>query len=130
MPPQSVAHPPRHLGTQWRDWSDPEMYALMVMNDILGGGGFTSRLTKRIRSDEGLAYGASSGFGIGTFWRRRWPAGSSRGPPHSAVVRTACQHLPRSSALAPSVAMGTNFTSFASLCPAPTVSAGRQRCGK
>ncbi len=57
-----------HLGAQWRDWADPEMYALMVMNDILGGGGFTSRLTKRIRSDEGLAYGASSGFGIGTFW--------------------------------------------------------------
>lgn len=57
-----------HLGSQWRDWSDPEMYALMVANDILGGGGFTSRLTQRIRSDEGLAYGAGSGYGIGTFW--------------------------------------------------------------
>ena len=44
------------------------MYAVMVMNDILGGGGFTSRLTKRIRSDEGLAYGAGSSYGIGTFW--------------------------------------------------------------
>ena len=36
--------------------------AIAVMNDILGGGGFTSRLTKRIRSDEGLAYGARSRF--------------------------------------------------------------------
>ena len=40
----------------------------MVMNDILGGGGFTSRLMKRVRSDEGLAYGVYSSFGIGTFW--------------------------------------------------------------
>ncbi len=38
------------------------------MNDILGGGGFTSRLVKRIRSDEGLAYSAGSGFGISQYW--------------------------------------------------------------
>ena len=38
------------------------------MNDILGGGGFTARLMKRVRSDEGLAYGVYSQFGIGTFW--------------------------------------------------------------
>ncbi len=41
---------------------DPDWAALDVMNDILGGGGFTSRLMKRIRNDEGLAYGAGSGF--------------------------------------------------------------------
>ncbi len=57
-----------HLGLEWKDWADPEMYAVMVMNDILGGGGFTSHLTKRIRSDEGLAYGAGSSYGIGNFW--------------------------------------------------------------
>ena len=56
------------LGTQWKDYSDPEPYALTVMNDILGGGGFTARLMKRVRSDEGLAYGAYSQFGIGVFW--------------------------------------------------------------
>ncbi len=56
------------LGTQWRSYADPEPYALTVMNDILGGGGFTARLMKRVRSDEGLAYGAYSQFGIGTFW--------------------------------------------------------------
>ncbi len=38
------------------------------MNDVLGGGGFTSRLVKRIRSDEGLAYSAGSSFGIGQYW--------------------------------------------------------------
>ncbi len=39
----------------------PDQFALMVGNDILGGGGFTSRMVKRIRSDEGLAYSAGSG---------------------------------------------------------------------
>ena len=48
-----------HLGVK-RDI--PDQYALMVMNDILGGGGFTSRITRRVRSDEGLAYHAGSSF--------------------------------------------------------------------
>jgi len=41
---------------------NPDMFALMVMNDILGGGGFTSRIMNRVRSDEGLAYSAGSAF--------------------------------------------------------------------
>lgn len=41
---------------------DPDAIAVSVMNDILGGGGFTARLMKRIRSDEGLTYGVFSGF--------------------------------------------------------------------
>jgi predicted Zn-dependent peptidase len=49
-----------HIGVK-RDI--PEQYALMVMNDILGGGGFTSRITRRVRSDEGLAYSTGSRFG-------------------------------------------------------------------
>ena len=54
-----------HLGTT-RD--NPDRYALTVMNDILGGGGFSSRLLTRIRSDEGLAYSAGSSFGMGTYY--------------------------------------------------------------
>jgi zinc protease len=65
------------LGLQWKDYGDPEMYAVQVMNDILGGGGFTARLMKRIRSDEGLAYGVGSGFGIGTFWPGTFRVGSA-----------------------------------------------------
>jgi predicted Zn-dependent peptidase len=57
-----------HPGLKRRSWEDPDEFALMVMNDILGGGGFTSRMVKRIRSDEGLAYSAGSQFGIGTWW--------------------------------------------------------------
>ena len=48
-----------HIGVK-RDI--PDQYALMVMNDILGGGGFTSRILRRVRSDEGLAYNAGSAF--------------------------------------------------------------------
>lgn len=51
----SIGHP----GIQ-RD--NPDHYAIAVMNDILGGGGFTSRLLTRVRSDEGLAYSAGSSF--------------------------------------------------------------------
>ncbi len=47
---------------------NPDRYALLVMNDILGGGGFSSRLLTRIRSDEGLAYSAYSSFGLGTYY--------------------------------------------------------------
>ena len=54
-----------HLGTT-RD--NPDRYPLLVMNDILGGGGFTSRLLTRVRSDEGLAYSAGSSFGMGTYY--------------------------------------------------------------
>lgn len=46
---------------------DPDYFACLVMNDVLGGGGFTSRLMNRIRSDEGLAYGAGSAFQAGTY---------------------------------------------------------------
>jgi predicted Zn-dependent peptidase len=57
-----------HLGYQRTDWHDPDVQALVLMNEILGGGGFTSRLVKRIRSDEGLAYSAYSQFGIDSWW--------------------------------------------------------------
>ena len=53
-----------HMGTMR---TNPDFYALTVMNDILGGGGFTSRITSRVRSDEGLAYSAGSSYGFGVY---------------------------------------------------------------
>ncbi len=47
---------------------DPQEFAIKVMNDILGGGGFTSRITKRIRGDEGLAYSAGSVYPLGVYY--------------------------------------------------------------
>lgn len=54
-----------HLGSL-RD--NPDFYALSIMDDILGGGGFTSRITSRVRSDEGLAYSAGSNYGFGIYY--------------------------------------------------------------
>lgn len=48
-----------HLGIS-RD--NPDYYAVSVMNYILGGGGFSSRLMQKIRDDLGLAYDVHSFF--------------------------------------------------------------------
>ena len=39
---------------------DPDWYAALIMNHILGGGGQQSRLFSEVREKRGLAYGASS----------------------------------------------------------------------
>ncbi|MCZ2147086.1 MAG: insulinase family protein [Bryobacterales bacterium] len=49
-----------HLGGRF---SDKDYPALDVMNDILGGGQFSSRLVQKVRSDLGLAYN------VGSAWR-------------------------------------------------------------
>jgi zinc protease len=41
---------------------DPDFFALLVGNQILGGGGFTSRLTNEVREKRGLTYSIYSGF--------------------------------------------------------------------
>lgn len=53
------------IGHRSVNWNDPRWASLEIMNEILGGGGFTSRITRRVRSDEGLAYSAGSGMGFG-----------------------------------------------------------------
>ena len=46
---------------------NPDYYALTVMNYILGGGGFTSRLVEEIRNKRGLAYSVASFFDPGKY---------------------------------------------------------------
>lgn len=48
-----------HLG--FED-TNPDYFAVQVMNFILGGGSFTSRITTKVRSDEGLSYNQGSRF--------------------------------------------------------------------
>lgn len=50
------------LGHQGIRRDNPDFYALTVMNYILGGGGFSSRLVERIREQNGWAYDVSSQF--------------------------------------------------------------------
>lgn len=44
---------------------DPAFFAMLVGNHILGGGGFTSRLTQQVREARGLSYSVYSAFSPG-----------------------------------------------------------------
>jgi len=46
---------------------NPDFYAITVMNYILGGGGFASRLMEEIRNKRGLAYSVASFFDPGKY---------------------------------------------------------------
>lgn len=47
--------------------SNPDFYRIRVMNYILGGGGFASRLVKRVRTRAGLAYSVASFYVSGIY---------------------------------------------------------------
>ncbi|CUH16029.1 Peptidase M16 inactive domain protein [Jannaschia seosinensis] len=51
--PQSVVL----FGHEGIDFDDPDYFAAYILNHILGGGGFGSRLTEELRVDRGLTYG-------------------------------------------------------------------------
>jgi predicted Zn-dependent peptidase len=48
-----------HLGIEE---TNPDYHAVQVMNFILGGGSFSSRITMKVRSNEGLSYNQGSRF--------------------------------------------------------------------
>jgi zinc protease len=52
------------MGEMGIDKNNPDLYALRVMDYILGGG-FTSRLVQEIRSNQGLAYNVESSVDVG-----------------------------------------------------------------
>jgi zinc protease len=53
---------------------NPDEFAIDLMNEILGGSGFTSRIMNRVRSDEGLAYDAGSSFSPGIYYKGQFRA--------------------------------------------------------
>ncbi len=55
------------LGNAGIDRKNPDFYALTVMNYILGGGGFASRLLEEVRDKRGLAYSVESFFDPGRY---------------------------------------------------------------
>lgn len=52
-----------HIGAVRTPEALDDYAKVLVMNDILGGGGFSSRLMLHVRSDQGLAYSTGSHFG-------------------------------------------------------------------
>lgn len=53
------------IGELGIDKDAPDLHAVRVMNHILGGGGFNSRLMREVRSNRGLAYSVYSYFQVG-----------------------------------------------------------------
>lgn len=53
------------MGERGIDKNDPDLYALRVLDFILGGGSFNSRLMQNIRTRRGLAYSVYSYFQVG-----------------------------------------------------------------
>lgn len=46
----------------------PDLIKMQIMDRILGAGGFTSRIMRKVRSDEGLAYTAGSSTRVGEYY--------------------------------------------------------------
>lgn len=55
---------------------DPDYFAAFVANHILGGGGFSSRLTEELREKRGLTYGIRTGLATGIYGQT-WQGGMS-----------------------------------------------------
>jgi len=55
--PQSVVQ----FSQQGLDFADPDYFAAMILNDILGGGRFGARLMTEVREKRGLTYGIGTG---------------------------------------------------------------------
>ncbi len=55
------------LGNPGISRENPDFYALSVMNYVLGGGGFASRLLEEVRDKRGLAYSVTSFFDPGKY---------------------------------------------------------------
>jgi zinc protease len=76
--------------------SDPDWYSAMVMNHVLGGGGFAARLMKKIRSDEGLTYGVRTALGEGPFYRGDLTGGlQTKNPSVAYALRLALAEMQR-----------------------------------
>jgi zinc protease len=59
----AVPQPTAIFGLPGLTRADPAYLAAYVANYIVGGGGFSSRLTDEVREKRGLTYGISTGFG-------------------------------------------------------------------
>ena len=75
-----------YIGMRAIERDHPDAIAYFVMNDILGGGGFSSRIMQRVRSDEGLAYSAGSRFAPEPFYGGSFRAGFQSKSPTVALA--------------------------------------------
>jgi zinc protease len=81
-----------HIGVA-RD--NPDFYALTVMNFILGGGGFTSRLVESVRVEGGLAYSVGSFFTANKFPGTFQVSLQTKTPSLLDALKRVCRELER-----------------------------------
>jgi predicted Zn-dependent peptidase len=60
--PRPIAQATVTLGHFGVSRDNPDRYAIELMDAILGGSGFTSRIMERVRTEEGLAYSVGTAF--------------------------------------------------------------------
>jgi len=84
------------IGMRGIQRDDPDFFPALLMNDILGGGGFTSRIMSRVRSDEGLAYSAGSQMQAGVYYPGEFRAGfESKNPTVALATKIVYEEIER-----------------------------------
>jgi len=85
-----------YIGMRSIERDNPDAIPYFVMNDILGGGGFSSRIMQRVRSDEGLAYSAGSRFAPDPFYAGSFRAGfQSKSPTVALAIKLIMDEIGR-----------------------------------
>jgi len=80
-----------HLGIKQ---SNPDFFALSIMNDILGGGGLSNRIFQDVRTRQGLAYSVGSAFQPGKLERGFFIAyGATRADATLQAMTTMIKHV-------------------------------------
>lgn len=83
-----------YIGMRSIERDSPDAIPFFVMNDILGGGGFSSRIMQRVRSDEGLAYSAGSRFAPEPFYAGSFRAGfQSKSPTVALAIKLIMEEI-------------------------------------
>ena len=60
--PKEVNQSNRRIGHWGTNRDNPDRFAISLMNSILGGSAFSSRISQRVRTEEGLAYSVGTAF--------------------------------------------------------------------
>jgi zinc protease len=83
------------LGQRGVARDNPDYYALQVMNYILGGGGFSSRLLDNIRTKAGLAYSIASFFTVNKAPGSFQVVMQTKNPSTNDAIQRACSEIER-----------------------------------
>jgi len=83
------------LGQRGVARDNPDYYALQVMNYILGGGGFSSRLLDNIRTKAGLAYSVASFFTVNKAPGSFQMAMQTKNESTNDAIQRACSEIER-----------------------------------